>query len=131
MIGTATGFLISYTRRLKPFLVLGVIFFLGGTTALCFMRKGLPTWSYWLFLVPSSIGQGFMFPATFMAVLAVSEQKDQAVVTSTLVLWRSVGMVLGVAASSLVLQNALLHNLEKMVDGPEKDSVSHSPLPSA
>jgi len=59
-----------------------------------------------------------------MAVLAVSDQAEQAVVTSTLILWRSLGMVLGVASSSLVMQNALLHFLNTKVSGPEKDDVS-------
>lgn len=87
------------------------------------MTRGLPNWAYMLFIIPSSMGQGFMFPATFMAVLAVSEQAEQAVVTSTLILWRSLGMVLGVASSSLVLQNALLHYLNEYVVGPDKDWV--------
>jgi hypothetical protein len=68
-----------------------------------------------------------MFPATFMAVLAVSEQAEQAVVTSTLILWRSLGTVLGVASSSLVLQNALLYYLNEKVVGPDKDYVRISP----
>lgn len=59
-----------------------------------------------------------------MAVLAVSEQAEQAVVTSTLILWRSLGMVLGVAVSSLVMQNALVYYLDLMVIGPEKGLVS-------
>lgn len=53
------------------------------------------------------MGQGFQFPGTFLAVLAVSEQCEQAVITSTLMLWRALGGVLGIAGSSLVLQNAL------------------------
>ncbi|KAH6723161.1 major facilitator superfamily transporter [Leptodontidium sp. MPI-SDFR-AT-0119] len=122
-IGTATGFLITYTKRLKIWLVLGVIFFLIGTVQLSFMHRGLPDWAYLFYLVPQSIGQGFMFPATFMTVLAVSKQADQAVVTSTLILWRSMGSVLGVATSSLVLQNALLIYLEKLVIGPDKEEV--------
>ncbi|KAL2070775.1 hypothetical protein VTL71DRAFT_13801 [Oculimacula yallundae] len=122
-IGTATGFLITYTKRLKIWLVLGVIFFIIGTVALSFMKRDLPDWAYLLYLVPQSVGQGFMFPATFMTVLAVSRQADQAVVTSTLILWRSIGSVLGVATSSLVLQNALLVYLEKFVVGPDKDDV--------
>jgi len=65
-----------------------------------------------------------MFPATFMAVLVVSEQAEQAVVTSTLILWRSLGMVLGVATSSLVMQNALRIYLERNVVGPDKAKVS-------
>jgi hypothetical protein len=95
-----------------------------GTVALSLMQRGLPDWAYLFFLVPSAMGQGFMFPATFMSVLAVSEQAEQAVVTSTLILWRSLGMVLGVATSSLVVQNALYIYLEKNVIGPDKEDVS-------
>ena len=42
-------------------------------------------------------------------------------------------MVLGVALSSLVVQNALVHYLDKFVVGPEKDevnSISLSPVAS-
>lgn len=123
IIGTGTGFAITYTKRLKWPLVCGVVLLLSGTTGLSLMGRGMPNWVYMLFIVPSSMGQGFMFPATFMAVLAVSEQAEQAVVTSTLILWRSMGMVMGVASSSLVLQNALLHYLNVYVVGKDKDWV--------
>jgi hypothetical protein len=128
-VGTATGFIITYTRRLKAPLVAGTIFLLFGTACLLFMTRGLPDWLYLLVLVPSAMGNGFMFPGSFMAVLAVSDQSEQAVVTSTLILWRSLGGVLGVATSSLVLQNALLFFLEETVNGPEKQDVRYlSPL---
>lgn len=58
-----------------------------------------------------------------MAILAASAQTEQAVVTSTLLLWRSLGMVLGVASSSLVVQNALVHYLDEFVTGDMKDEV--------
>lgn len=125
-VGTATGFLITWSKRLKPPLVAGVILLLIGTVALSCMQKGLPDWVYLVFLIPQSMGQGFVFPASFMSVLAVSQQNEQAVVTSTLILWRSMGMVLGVAASSLVLQNALYHYLSSFVKGPDRDKVSSS-----
>jgi len=95
-----------------------------GPSGLAIMTKDMPTWLYLAFLVPASMGQGFQFPGTFMAILAVSEQAEQAVVTSTLILWRSLGMVLGVAASSLVLQNALVGYLDTFVTGPDKEKVS-------
>lgn len=123
MVGTATGFLITWTKRLKWLLVLGVVFLLTGTILLCFIQRGMPSWAYVAFLLPANIGSGFMFPATFMSVLAVSEQHEQAVVTSTLILWRSMGFVLGVALSSLVLQNALFYYLELNVIGPDKETV--------
>jgi hypothetical protein len=122
-VGTATGFLITWTKELKVPLVAGTILLLIGTVGLSTMQKDMPDWAYLLSLVPLSMGQGFMFPGTFMAVLAVSEQAEQAVVTSTLILWRSMGMVLGVASSSLVLQNALRYYLEAMVIGPDKEDV--------
>lgn len=113
--GTSTGFLINYTKRLKWPMGLGAAGFLVGTTVLSFMQRGWPLWLYLLFLVPHSMGQGFQFPGTFMAILAASEQREQAVVTSTLILWRSMGMVLGIAGSSLVVQNTLWGYLESNV----------------
>ena len=112
------------TRRLKWPLISGTILLLLGTTGLSLMKRGLPNWTFLVLLIPSSMGQGFMFPATFMAVLVVSEQSEQAVVTSALILWRSIGMILGVALSSLLLQNALLLFLDMKVSGPEKDEVN-------
>ncbi|KAI1660005.1 MFS general substrate transporter [Daldinia decipiens] len=117
--GTLTGFLISYTRRLKWPLTIGTSLYLGGTALLATMHRGWPTYAYLLCLVPSSAAQGFQFPGTFLAVLAASEHREQAVVTSTLVLWRALGSVLGVAFSSLVLQNALVRYLAALVVPPE------------
>lgn len=58
-----------------------------------------------------------------MSILSVSEQKEQAVVSSTLILFRSMGMVSGVASSSLVVQNALVFYLNKFVTGQDKEKV--------
>ncbi|KAI0599981.1 major facilitator superfamily domain-containing protein [Biscogniauxia sp. FL1348] len=120
IVGTATGFLISRTRRLKWPLVLGTLCYLAGTSILASLPAGggqWPRWAYLACLVPAAAGQGFQFPGTFMAVLAASGRGEQAVVTGTLVLWRALGSVLGVAVSSLVLQNALLAYLRAYVDG--------------
>ncbi|KAF8850921.1 MFS general substrate transporter [Acephala macrosclerotiorum] len=123
VIGFVTGFLITWTKRLKWLLVAGSLFLVLGGIALSVMYRGLPTWLYIMCIIPSSIGQGFMMPATFMAVLVVSEQAEQAVVTSTLMLWKSLGFILGVAMSSLVLQNFLISNLDKNVTGPNKEVI--------
>ncbi|KAH0496830.1 hypothetical protein TgHK011_004174 [Trichoderma gracile] len=121
--GASTGFAITYTRRLKWPVVAGTTFYLVGCIFLALLHRGLSPAVYLLVLVPQSIGQGFQFPGTFMAVLASSTQAEQAVVTSTLILWRCVGLVLGVAMSSLVVQNALVHYLGVFVQGPEKEDV--------
>ncbi|KAL2196791.1 hypothetical protein P885DRAFT_37350 [Corynascus similis CBS 632.67] len=121
--GTATGFLINYTRRLKWPLVLGNSLNVAGAICLASMQRGWPALLYVLCLLPGAAGAGFQFPGTFMAVLSVSEQREQAVVSSTLILWRSLGQVLGVACSSLVVQNALWYYLDAFVNGPDKDGV--------
>ncbi|KAL2761164.1 hypothetical protein ACRALDRAFT_2095707 [Sodiomyces alcalophilus JCM 7366] len=121
--GTATGFLMAYTRRLKWPSMSGAILLFVGTMLLSRLDRGWPEPLYLLILCPSSIGGGFQFPGTFMAVLATSEQREQAVVTSTLVTWRSLGNILGIAASSLVVQNALTAYLHRFVQGPHRDEV--------
>lgn len=123
MAGASTGFAITWTRRLKWPLLTGALCYLAGAVCLCLLRRDLAPAAYLLVLVPSSLGQGFQFPGTFMAILACSAQAEQAVVTSTLILWRSLGMVLGVAASSLVVQNALVHYLGLYVRGDDRDAV--------
>ncbi|KAF7523040.1 hypothetical protein G7054_g11921 [Neopestalotiopsis clavispora] len=113
--GTATGLLITWTKRLKWPLVLGSTLTLLGTCVLSSMQRDWPWWAYLLCLMPASAGQGFHFPGAFLAVLAASEQREQAVVSSTLMLWRALGAVLGVACSSLVMQNALVVYLQRYI----------------
>lgn len=121
--GMATGFLVAYTRGLKWAPVLGACMFLTGTALLSGLRRGLPEAVYALCLVPSALGQGLQFPGTFLAVLGATEQRDQAVVTTTLQLWRSLGAVAGIAGSSLILQTSLSAFLDATVVGADKDEV--------
>lgn len=114
--GVLTGFLVAHTRRVGWPLVAGAVGYLVGSIALALvLHRGSPRAVHLLALVPAAAGQGFHFPGTFLAILAVSQQAEQAVVTSTLVLWRALGGVLGIAASSLVLQNALAYYLRAYV----------------
>jgi MFS family permease len=121
--GVSAGFIMTATGRMKWLIVTGSLSMLIGATCLSSMWDNIPTWLATIFLVPSSIGQGLSFPATSLAVLATSTQEDQAVMTSTLVLWRSLGIVMGVSISSLILQNALTAYLEQLVTGHNKDEV--------
>ena len=58
-----------------------------------------------------------------MAILAASGQKEQAVITSTFLLWRSLGLVVGVAYGGLVVQNALVYYLRLYIDAPDKEDI--------
>jgi hypothetical protein len=121
--GVSCGFFMTRTGRMKTPQVAGCISGLIGAICLSTMWKEIPTWLTTIFIIPPSAGQGLMFPATTLAVLATSTQEDQAVMSTTLVLWRQLGIVMGVAVSSLIVQNALLAFLEQFVTGPEKAKV--------
>jgi MFS family permease len=115
-----TGNFISYSLRLQPTLILGGALIVVGSIALTFMGETLPTWAYSWLIALATGGQGFNFPTISIAILAVSDPEDMAVATSTLILFRSLGTVLGVAVSSLVTQNGLSYFLERDVTGPGK-----------
>lgn len=121
--GVSAGFIMTATGRMKWLIVVGSLSMLLGAICLSIMWGGIPTWIATIFLVPSSVGQGLSFPATSLAVLATSTQEDQAVMASTLVLWRSLGIVMGVSFSSVILQNALTAYLNRLVTGRHKDEV--------
>ncbi|RKF55129.1 putative transporter [Golovinomyces cichoracearum] len=121
--GVLAGFLITWTKRLKMFLLIGACMLLIGCLTLSFLNRGWPNWIYQVLLVPNSVGQGLGYPTTFLSILTVSSQSEQAVVTSTLILWRSLGTVFGVSLSSLVLQNMLRIFLNQNVIGPERNTV--------
>jgi MFS family permease len=122
--GVSAGFIMTATGRMQWLIVIGSLSMLVGGIALSLMWDGIPVWLATIFLVPASVGQGLSFPATSVAVLATSTQEDQAVMTSTLILWRSLGVVMGVSLSSLILQNALTAYLQQLVTGPHRDEVS-------
>jgi hypothetical protein len=123
IMGAITGFTISWTRRLKWSVLSGTIFYIIGTLSLVALRRGLPDVLYSLALVPFSLGQGQQFPGTVMCVLALSTQAEQAVVVSTLGLWRSLGNMVGIAVCSLILQNALVYYLHLYVQGSDKQEI--------
>jgi MFS family permease len=119
----STGFLINWTRRLQPFVLLGVCSMLVGGCAAASMRIDTYSPVAMICISFSSLGQGFAFPSMMVSVLATSKKEDQAVATTTLGLWRSLGSVMGVAVSSWIFQNTLLYHLNNNVTGIEKDHI--------
>lgn len=104
-------------------MVLGTFLSLIGAICVTCLSSDTPTWAVPLLIPFCSIGQGFFYPATTIAVLALNSQAEQAVVTTTLGLVRNLGAILGVAISSWLLQNALLVYLDRGVTGPDKDRI--------
>lgn len=121
--GISTGYIITYTRQLKPTLMFGAVVYVFGSVAVSCINKNTSQLASLVLITGVPLGQGFVFPNTMMSALAVSDQVDQAVVTTTIGLWRNLGTVLGVAISSLVFQNSLVRNLQKSVSGPESEAI--------
>lgn len=115
-----TGFLITWSKRLKPTIILGGVFLLLGGLAAGSMGVNTPQAIAMICVSFSSLGQGFSFPSLMVSILATSEQDDQAVATTTLGLARNLGSVMGVAISSWIFQNTLLYQLDRKVTGEEK-----------
>lgn len=122
--GVSGGFFMTYTGRMKEPQLLGAASMLIGGVCLSAMWHGIPSWLANIFIVPGPMGAGLMFPATSISVLVASSQEDQAVMTSTLSLWRNLGIVMGVSISSLIVQNSLARYLDQTVTGPDKTEVS-------
>ncbi|PNS19221.1 hypothetical protein CAC42_2398 [Sphaceloma murrayae] len=123
MAGIASGYIITYSRRLKPTLTLGTAVYVAGSVAVCFLQRGVSEVLSLVLISGVMLGQGFVFPSSIMSALAVSEQADQAIVNTTLGLWRNLGTVLGIAISSLVFQNMLGVQLEDKVKGEGREKV--------
>ncbi|KAL4919843.1 major facilitator superfamily domain-containing protein [Aspergillus aurantiobrunneus] len=119
----ATGFLITWSKRLKPTVIIGDVFLLLGGLAATTMGVDTPNIVAMICVSLASLGQGFAFPSLMVSVLATSEPDEQAVATTTLGLFRNLGSVMGVATSSWIFQNTLIYQLENKVTGPEKDTV--------
>ena len=127
--GVSAGFIMTATGNMRWLIISGSLSMLLGAICLSAMWDGIPAWLATVFLGPPSIGQGLSFPATSLAVLATSSHEDQAVMASTLVLWRSLGVVMGVSLSSVILQNSLTAYLERFVTGDHKaDVCTTSPI---
>lgn len=121
--GVSTGFYLSWSGRMKAPQVLGGIFMLLGGVMTSSMWESIPLLLASAFVGLPFVGQGFMFPATTVSVLAITSQEDQAVMSSALGLWRNLGIILGVAVSSLVMQNALNIYLDRFVTGNNKETI--------
>lgn len=117
VVSVCVGFAISKTKKLKPFMSAGALSMLGGILACAALNEDTPFPAIIVMIPWVSIGQGFLFPTSTISNLAMSSTKEQAVVVTTLTVSRTLGLVLGVAVSSWVLQNSLIVFLQQEVSG--------------
>jgi hypothetical protein len=105
-------------------------------------------WKHFLYLIPANFGQGMVYPAILFTFLAAFDHSrkytsyfpdfpaanthillEQAVSTSMVYLFRSMGTVWGVSLTSSIVQNILANQLPDALSGiPEKEKVTIIPL---
>ncbi|KAJ5946890.1 hypothetical protein N7454_003729 [Penicillium verhagenii] len=118
-----TGFLITWSRRMKPTILIGGFCMLLGGVLAGLMNVNTSQALAMICVSFSSLGQGFSFPSLMVSILATSDHADQAVATTTLGLARNLGSVLGVSISSWIFQNVLFYELERQVTGVHKRDI--------
>lgn len=121
--GLSAGIFLTYTGRIREPMVIGAFCMLAGGLATSMLGQSTPAWLGTLAIAPPYAGQGFLFPASILGLVATSSQDEQAVVMTTLILFRNLGIVLGVAMSSLILQNSLVVYMDRFITGANKQEI--------
>ncbi|KFY29650.1 hypothetical protein V494_08587 [Pseudogymnoascus sp. VKM F-4513 (FW-928)] len=122
--GVVAGYIMSRYGRLSELVRTGCFFMILGNALVASFKFHDSKWKYLVYLFPANFGQGIAYPSILFTFLAAFEHKDQAVATSMVYLFRSVGTVWGVAASSTLIQNILSTRLPDALEGiPNKDKI--------
>ncbi|KAH8589728.1 major facilitator superfamily domain-containing protein [Bisporella sp. PMI_857] len=129
--GLIAGYIMSHFGQLSNLVRCGCFLMTLGNALVASLQYQDSSWKYVAYLFPANIGQGIVYPSILFTNIAAFEQAQQAVSTSTVYLFRSMGTVWGVAAASTIIQNILSHRLPvALIDVPNKDelitSIRHS-----
>lgn len=105
------GAMILRTGRYRLLLQLTLVLLLIGVGLACTNSLTSPLWTPLIELFCVGISFGSMLTVTLIAFTSAVNIEDQAVVTSLSYVFRSTGSVLGLAFSSTIFQNVLVHAL--------------------
>ncbi|KAK5458231.1 hypothetical protein LTS15_004311 [Exophiala xenobiotica] len=120
--GLLSGIIMSRWGRLSELVRVGCLLMMIGNGLVASLRYQDSSWKYLIYLVPANFGQGMSYPAILFTFLAAF---DHNVSTSMVYLFRSMGTVWGVAASSTLIQNVLTQELPRALEGiTHKEKVS-------
>ncbi|RFU27317.1 hypothetical protein B7463_g9028, partial [Scytalidium lignicola] len=129
--GFIAGVVMSHYGKLSELVRVGCFLMMFGNGLVASLKYRDSSWKYLIYLVPANLGQGMAYPSILFTFLAAFDHSEQAVSTSMVYLFRSMGTVWGVAASSTIVQNVLAKQLPialSGVDNKEKiiDEIRHS-----
>ncbi len=146
--GLLAGIIMSHHGRLSELVRVGCFLMMVGNGLVASLQYEDASWKYLVYLIPANLGQGMAYPSilfTFLAAFDHSRKQghlglpprnslllltfliaEQAVSTSMVYLFRSLGTVWGVAASSAIVQNILATQLTlALSEIPNKEKVIH------
>lgn len=119
--GLIAGFVMSRWGMLGHLVRLGCLLMVIGNGLMATLNYNDSSWKYVVYLFPANVGQGIVFPSILFTNIAAFKQSQQAVSTSMVYLFRSMGSVWGVAAASTIIQNVLSSRLPSALSGiPDK-----------
>ncbi|KUJ21265.1 MFS general substrate transporter [Mollisia scopiformis] len=125
--GFVSGWIMSRWNLLAHLVRTGTVIVAAGCALAMIFNEKTSYWEYFACLLPVNFGQGLVYPSSLFLMLAGFTQKDQAIATSTVYLFRNVGSVMGVAIGSAIVQNALLKKLSaSLADVPDAEKIIHA-----
>ncbi|KAI2613233.1 major facilitator superfamily domain-containing protein [Hypoxylon sp. NC1633] len=129
--GLVSGIVMSRWGKLISLVRTGAIFMAIGNALVTSLNFVDANWKYYVYIFPSNLGQGIIYPGILFTSLATFEHADHAVSSSTVYLIRSLGTVWGVSITSAIVQTTLSARLpDALHDVPDKwriiDAIRHS-----
>ncbi|PNP56083.1 hypothetical protein THARTR1_03608 [Trichoderma harzianum] len=105
--GLIAGTVMSRWGKLIPLMRTGLVLMTIGQALVSSWAFSDASWKYVLYIFPSHLGTGIVYPATLFISIASHAHSDHAVSASTTYLVRSLGTVWGVSITSAIVQNTL------------------------
>ncbi|KAM0479459.1 hypothetical protein ACHAPX_004674 [Trichoderma viride] len=126
-----SGTVMSRWGKLIPLMRTGLILMTVGQSLVSSWAFSDASWKYVLYIFPSHLGTGMVYPAILFISIASHAHSDHAVSASTTYLVRSLGTVWGVSVTSAIVQNTLSVRLPQVLsEVPDKwriiDEIRHS-----
>ncbi|KAH8742783.1 major facilitator superfamily domain-containing protein, partial [Hyaloscypha finlandica] len=125
--GFVSGWIMSRWSLLAHLVRTGTVIVAAGCALAIIFNKKTSYWEYFACLLPVNFGQGLVYPSSLFLMLAGFTQKDQAIATSTVYLFRNIGSVMGVAIGSVIVQNVLVKKLSaSLADVPDTEKIIYA-----
>ncbi|KLO99480.1 multidrug resistance protein fnx1 [Fusarium fujikuroi] len=123
-VGTALssltcGFIMKRTGRYRSLGMTVIACSILGFVGLSTMTIQTPTPLVLTYVLLVGVGYGGMLSVSLLATVAAVSHKDQAIATSAIYAFRSMGSTIGVTVASVVYQNLLQYGLHQRFDSKE------------